>query len=57
MAHQKPAWFEREQPRDWGKGRIEVEGDRLTLPKVVRVGVAMLLAWGIVALFFCISSK
>jgi len=57
MMKQKPAWFEREQPRSWGRGRIEVEGDRLTLGKTARVFVGVMIAWASVVMIFCISSR
>lgn len=58
MVHQKPAWFEREQPRDWNRGRIEIERDRMTWPaRILVIAIMATVAWGIVALIFCISNN
>ena len=42
----RPSWFARELPRDFGYGRIEVEGDsRLTIPKLLAACIVSALLW------------
>ena len=49
----RPAWFSRELPHDWGTGRIEVDGDEhLTIWKLLCACIVSGLLWvGIVALW------
>ena len=49
----KPSWFARELPRDFGYGRIEVEGDdHLTIWKLLAACIVSALLWiGIIALW------
>jgi hypothetical protein len=56
----KPAWFEREQPRDWNRGKITLEGDRIMMTwpaRILVITITLVAAWGFVSLVFCISSK
>ena len=58
----RPAWFARSIPREWGGGKVRVDGDNraeliaalLTVGKVI-AGIA--IAWLAVATFFCATGN
>jgi len=58
----RPAWFARECPRDWGSGKVRVEGDDLLFKfaaakYIIKVLGIVMSFWVVVVLIFCISDK